>query len=61
MTDGQETMQTENAVQTWKSDEFGTIRSMTICNEPWFVGKDVAKALSYKDTHPSRRRNPVCR
>ena len=27
--------------------EFGTLRVLTINNEPWFVGKDVAVALGY--------------
>ena len=30
--------------------EFGTLRVLTINNEPWFVGKDVAIALGYKNT-----------
>ena len=29
---------------------FGQIRTVTIDNEPWFVGKDVATALGYKNT-----------
>lgn len=41
---------TENALQTWTNDELGTIRSMVIDEEPWFVAKDLAKALGYKDT-----------
>lgn len=28
--------------------EFGTLRVLTINNDPWFVGKDVAEALGYK-------------
>lgn len=31
-----------NELQIFKSEEFGTIRTVTIDNEPWFVGKDVA-------------------
>lgn len=30
--------------------EFGQVRSVIIDNEPWFVGKDVAEALGYKNT-----------
>ena len=30
-------------------DEFGYIRTVTIENEPWFVGKDVATVLGYTD------------
>ena len=29
---------------------FGQLRTVTIDNEPWFVGKDVATALGYKNT-----------
>lgn len=37
-------------LQIFKNEEFGEIRTVTIDNEPWFVGKDVAEALGYKDT-----------
>ena len=36
-----------NELQIFQSEEFGTIRAVTIDNEPWFVGKDVAVALGY--------------
>ena len=36
-----------NELQIFRSEEFGTIRTVTIDNEPWFVGKDVAVALGY--------------
>lgn len=39
-----------NALQTFSNTEFGNIRTMMIDFEPWFVGKDVAIALGYKDT-----------
>ena len=39
-----------NEVVTFKNEEFGSIREMTIDNEPWFVGKDVATALGYFNT-----------
>lgn len=39
-----------NELQIFNSDEFGEIRTVTIDNEPWFVGKDVALALGYKNT-----------
>ena len=47
----------ENALQTWKNDELGTIRSQTINDEPWFVAKDVAKALGYKDTSDALKKH----
>lgn len=36
-----------NELQIFNSEEFGQIRTVTIDNEPWFVGKDVAEALGY--------------
>lgn len=39
-----------NELQIFNSKEFGDIRTVTIDNEPWFVGKDVATALGYADT-----------
>lgn len=36
-----------NEVKIYNSEEFGDIRTVTIDNEPWFVGKDVAEALGY--------------
>lgn len=38
-------------LQIFKSNEFGEVRTVTIDNEPWFVGKDVAEALGYSDTN----------
>ena len=37
-----------NELQIFNSNEFGDIRTVTIDNEPWFVGKDVAMALGYE-------------
>lgn len=34
-------------VNVFNSEEFGDIRTVTVNNEPWFVGKDVAEALGY--------------
>lgn len=39
-----------NELQIFNNEEFGDIRTVTIDNEPWFVGKDVAEALGYKNT-----------
>lgn len=41
-----------NGLQIFNSEEFGEIRTVTIDNEPWFVGKDVAIALGY--TNPQK-------
>lgn len=37
-----------NGLQIFNSEEFGDIRTVTIENEPWFVGKDVAEILGYE-------------
>ena len=37
-------------ILTFNNPEFGSIRSIEQNGEPWFVGKDVALALGYKDT-----------
>ena len=34
-------------LQIFNNEEFGNIRSLVIGNEPWLVGKDVARALGY--------------
>lgn len=39
-----------NNLQVFKNDQFGEIRTVEIGGEPWFVGKDVAEQLGYKDT-----------
>ena len=38
-----------NELQIFNSEEFGDIRTVTIDNEPWFVGKDVADILGYQN------------
>ena len=35
------------AIEVFKNDEFGSIRTMTVDGEPMFVGKDVAEILGY--------------
>lgn len=37
-------------LQIFKNEEFGEIRTVTVNNEPWFVGKDVANILEYTNT-----------
>ena len=36
-----------NDLQIFNSEEFGEIRTVTINDEPYFVGKDIAEALGY--------------
>lgn len=46
-----------NELEIFKNEEFGEIRTVVIENEPWFVGKDVAVALGYRDTSDSIKRH----
>lgn len=46
-----------NELQIFNNEEFGTVRTVTIDNEPWFVGKDVAEALGYKNTRQALATN----
>ena len=39
----------ENQIQVFDNAEFGSVRAIEIDNEPWFVGRDVALALGYKN------------
>lgn len=39
-----------NELQVFENPEFGAVRTITIENEPWFVGKDVAGVLGYSNT-----------
>lgn len=39
-----------NEIQVFNNLEFGSIRTVTIDNEPWFVGKDIAEALGYSNS-----------
>lgn len=36
-----------NELKVFQNEEFGEVRSLVINDEPWFVGKDVARALGY--------------
>lgn len=37
-------------LQIFKNEEFGSLRTIERNGDPWFVGKDVAKALGYERT-----------
>ena len=39
----------DNMIEIFKNEEFGEIRTLTINNEPYFVGKDVASILGYSN------------
>lgn len=34
-------------LKVFENSEFGKVRTVTINGEPWFVGKDIGKALGY--------------
>lgn len=36
-----------NELTVWQHQQFGSIRSIVVNDEPWFVGKDVAEILGY--------------
>ena len=40
-----------NNLQIFNNKEFGEIRTVTIDNEPWFVGKDVSTVLGYSNVN----------
>ena len=46
-----------NELQIFNNQEFGSIRSTLIENEPYFVGKDVAGILGYRDTSDALKRH----
>ncbi|MDE7281959.1 MAG: phage antirepressor KilAC domain-containing protein, partial [Ruminiclostridium sp.] len=43
-------MENKNEIVLFKHEEFGEVRTLMIDGEPWFVGKDVADILKYKNT-----------
>ena len=40
-----------NDLQIFNSEQFGTVRTVMIGDEPYFVGKDVAEILGYSNTN----------
>lgn len=47
----------QNNFQIFSNDEFGSIRTVIIDDDPWFVGKDVANSLGYKNTRQALATN----
>lgn len=41
----------------FSNDKFGNIRTAVLDNNPWFVGKDVAECLEYKNTKDALARH----
>lgn len=46
-----------NEIQIFNNPTFGEVRTVSINDEPWFVGKDVAQALGYSDTAQAIRKH----
>lgn len=46
-----------NKISTFNNPEFGTVRTTTINDEPYFVGKDVAFALGYERPTDAARKH----
>ena len=44
-----------NELQLFNNPEFGAIRAIEVNGEPWFVGRDVAQALGYKEPTKAAR------
>lgn len=44
-----------NEIQVFNNPAFGEIRTVSISNEPWFVGKDVAQVLGYSNPQKAVR------
>ena len=40
-----------NDITIFNNELFGSVRTMMIDDNPWFVGKDIAEALGYKDAN----------
>lgn len=47
----------KNEMQIFNNEEFGQVRTVVIDGEPWFVGRDVCKALGYADVRAGTRKN----
>ena len=46
-----------NKIMIFENEEFGKVRSTVINGEPWFVGKDIAKILGYRDTSDALKKH----
>lgn len=44
-----------NELKVFENPEFGTVRTVVIDGEPWFVAKDIAQALGYSKTDSATR------
>lgn len=49
LTKAENGVENNNQIMNFVNDEFGSIRCIEIDNEPWFVGKDMADCLKYRN------------
>lgn len=47
----------DKEMQVFSNSDFGSVRTTTIDGEPFFVGKDVAEILGYRDTSDALKRH----
>lgn len=52
-----ENIKSKDELQIFSKEEFGDIRTIVINNEPYFVGKDIATSLGYKDTSDALKKH----
>ena len=50
-------MKNQHSLINFSNAEFGNVRAMLIDGEPWFVGKDVASALEYKNPRDALKKH----
>lgn len=50
-------MVSQNMTQIFENQEFGNVRVVLENNDPWFIGKDVAEALGYKNSRKAMKDN----
>lgn len=46
-----------NELKIFSNEQFGEVRTIVIDSEPYFVGKDIAKILGYRDTSDALKRH----
>ena len=44
-------------LQIFENEEFGKIRTVEVTNKPWFIGKEIAEILGYKNTNDAMKRH----
>lgn len=44
-------------LQVFNNEQFGQVRVILKNNEPWFIGKDIAEVLGYKDSSDALKRH----